>query len=108
MAITLQLRTDENGGITAFYNGRLLAGPTMPADLPALELLLNEPFEQGIALTEALGGHGALAKLMSADPDNLILLDADGPAGAIPWEFASVPCPPIPKRSGRNRGLCNS
>jgi tetratricopeptide (TPR) repeat protein len=91
MAITLQLKTDETGGISAFHEGRLLAGPTARAELPALEFLQANPFDQGMVLTAALGGHGALARLMTADPDNLILLEADKPAGAIPWEFAAVP-----------------
>ncbi|MGC9396930.1 MAG: CHAT domain-containing protein, partial [Anaerolineae bacterium] len=90
MSVTLTLRTDAQHCLTVTCDGVPLADPTPLADLPALLALQAAPYDQGRALTAALGGADLLARL-DADPDRLLLLDADAAAARIPWEYAALP-----------------
>jgi hypothetical protein len=78
--------------LTPFLEGRAIAGPVLLGDLPALPALQAAPYDQGRALTRALGGDALLAALR-VDPDSILLLDTDEPAAAVPWEFAAVDGP---------------
>ncbi len=86
MSVVVALRTN-GAAVTAAVDGEVLAGPTPLEDLPGLERLQADPFELGKGLTAALGDDGLL-RLLEADPDRLLLLDADGESDAVPWEFA--------------------
>ncbi len=90
MAILLTLRTDSEECTTPLVDGQILAEPTSLADLPSLKVLQADPFNQGRALTAALGGDHLLEHL-DGDPDRLLLLAADTAAAAVPWEFAALP-----------------
>ena len=89
MTVRLALRTGDAGCLTVALDGEPLAGPTALADLPSLPALQAAPYDQGRALTRALGGDALLDRLQ-ADPDRLLLLDADDAAAAVPWEFAAL------------------
>jgi len=89
MTTEILLRTDENERLTVTLEGQSLAADIPLADLPTLPILQADPYTAGAALTEALGGADLLSRLRS-DPDRLLLLEADAPAAAIPWEFAAL------------------
>ena len=54
-----------------------------------MQRLQSDPFELGRRLTAALGDD-ALLELLEADPDRLLLLDADDESDSVPWEFAAT------------------
>ncbi|MDY7076499.1 MAG: CHAT domain-containing protein, partial [Chloroflexota bacterium] len=87
MPIKLDLRTDETDHLTITLNGDPLADPIPLADLPTLRTLQAAPYIEGTALTRALGGDALLSHLKS---DPLLLLHADDPAAAVPWEYAAM------------------
>ena len=89
MTLELTLRTDDTNRLTVTLDGQALAKPTLLTDLPALPALQEAPYAQGRALTDGLGGDDLLARLRD-DPDQLLLLDADDAAAAIPWEYAAL------------------
>ncbi|MFQ5344077.1 MAG: CHAT domain-containing protein, partial [Anaerolineae bacterium] len=89
MALELTLRTDSANRLTVSLAGEPLAGPTPLADLPALPALQAAPYDEGRALTRALGGDALLARLR-ADPERLLLLETDEAAAAVPWEYAAL------------------
>jgi len=101
MAIELVLHTNDAGQLTVTHDGEPLAGPTALDALPSLPALQGDPYGEGRALTEALGGDALLERL-AADPDLCLLLLADdaSPGGdasprgegahTIPWEFAAI------------------
>jgi len=89
MAVQLTLRTDDADRLTVTLDGQPLAGATPLADLPALPALQAASYDQGRALTRALGGDVLLTHLQS-DPERTLLLEADDAAAAIPWEFAAL------------------
>ncbi|MBN1874568.1 MAG: CHAT domain-containing protein [Anaerolineae bacterium] len=102
MSVTLILRTDAEQRLTVTtcdsvtdgsVTGDLLTGPIPLADLPALPALQPAPYDVGPDLTRALGGDALLARL-EADPEQLLLLDADDAAAKIPWEYAALPDTP--------------
>ncbi len=90
MALILQLRTSPEEAITALIDGQPLAVPTPRQALPALAELQADPLEVGKRLTQALGG-AALLDRLEADPDRLLLIDADEGARSIAWEYAALP-----------------
>jgi tetratricopeptide (TPR) repeat protein len=89
MTLELTLRTDAAVRLTVSLDGQPLAGPTPLADLPALPALQAAPYDQGRALTQALGGQALLERLQN-DAERLLLLETDDAAAAVPWEFAAL------------------
>lgn len=89
MTIILSLRS-QNDQLTAYIGTEQLAGPTSITQLPNLDQLQQNPYQHGLALSDALGGEQLLQRLQQ-EPDRLLLLDADEAAQAIPWEYATLP-----------------
>ncbi|MDY6876122.1 MAG: hypothetical protein SWK90_07985 [Chloroflexota bacterium] len=89
MTLELTLRTDKAGRLIVTLDGQTLAGPAPLADLPALPALQAAPYDQGRALTRALGGDVLLARLQN-DPGRILLLETDDAAAIVPWEFAAL------------------
>jgi hypothetical protein len=89
MAVLLALRTDAEGRVTPAVGARVLAEPTRLTGLPSLQALEAAPYSQGAALADTLGGDDLL-ELLDADREHLLLLDADEPAQAVPWECAAL------------------
>ena len=100
MAIELVLHTNDAGQLTVTHDGEPLAGPTALDALPSLPALQGDPYGEGRALTEALGGDALLERL-AADPD-LCRIDvknrkwiAPPGSGAPPSWSKPYPCPLI-------------
>ncbi|GAP63515.1 hypothetical protein ARMA_1938 [Ardenticatena maritima] len=90
MAVLLRLRTWQ-GVVRTTLDDQTVAETPLSA-LPDLQTFQHDDDTNtpGLALFRALGGQALLERL-DADPDGLLLLDADEAADALPWEFAALP-----------------